>query len=124
MTDQVSSEFSSFLRLLMHENPNRYLDDAKTLIKMVKEASVDGLDFAKRQKCIDALTDHCRELVRRLDNDHLLHHRHSIPMAVREFGLSTLDRTVKMILLGSFELAVRRFERPNAERGSWPSAPA
>jgi len=111
MTDQVCSEFSTFLYLLVDADGCRYFDDAKRLMRLVKHASEEGLDRAERRKRIDGLSDYCRDLIRRLEADGQ-EYRYRIPLAVREMGLSTLDASVKLILLGNFEQAVLRFERP------------
>lgn len=115
MTDAVCSEFATFLYLLMDSNGCRYLDDAKRLMKCVKDASEEGLKEYDRKSRIGDLSDYCRNLVRRLEADGQ-DYRYRIPLAVREMGLSTIDQPIKLILLGNFALAVLRFERPERTR--------
>ncbi|MFA5185392.1 MAG: hypothetical protein WC551_02805 [Patescibacteria group bacterium] len=120
MTDSVASEFSTFLYLLIDSDGCRYFDDAKSLISYVKKASESDLGRNERRSRINGLSDFCRDLIRRLEADRNGNYQYRIPLAVREFSLSTLDHSAKLGLLGNFELAVRRFERPGSEVGRWP----
>lgn len=123
MLDSVSSEFSSFLRMLSGENSYRYIDDAKRLMKAVKEASEAEISRQQRQSRMDALTNLLRDLVRKLDDDLSMDYRFRIPIAAREMCLFTLDPTLRLARLGEFELAVRRFEHPEKPRPRWSDTP-
>ncbi|MBI5654618.1 hypothetical protein HZC53_03135 [Candidatus Uhrbacteria bacterium] len=116
MSDSVSSEFSSFLRLLAGDNHCAYIEDAKKLMKSVRSASEQDLSQGERKKRLDALSGLCRDLVRRLDEDRTMDYRFRIPISVREMSLMTLDLNVRLALLGNFEIAVWRFEHPEPYR--------
>lgn len=116
MTDSVSSEFSSFLRLLIHEKDCRFFDEAKKLIRLVKSANECGLPRDERDRRMAALSDYCRLLIRLLEDVRDSDFRYRIPLSVREMGLSTLDAQSRLILLGCFQMAVQRFEHPDKDR--------
>lgn len=123
MSESVSSEFSSFLRLLTNDNDCRYLDDAKRLTRRVKEASESGLSLFERRRRIESLSVVCRELIFALESDRSLDYRYRIPLAVREMSLSSRGVPAKLILLGNFEIAVRHFEKPDVSRPGWSDNP-
>jgi hypothetical protein len=116
MTNPVCSEFSSFLRLLIGENKCRYFDDAKRLMRLIRDAAEYGLSKSERQTRINALSDMCCNLVRRLEADRSMDYSYRIPDSVRKMGIRTLDPLAKLVLLGNFELAVARFERTGKEQ--------
>lgn len=120
MSDSIASEFSTFLYLLLDTDRCRYFDDSKKLMSLVKEASEPDLSKTERGNRVTRVSDFCRDLVRRLEDDKKGNYQYRIPLAVREIALPALDIQVKLGILGNFELAVRRFERPGSETGSWP----
>ncbi len=124
MSDTIATEFSSFLRHLMYEHELRFFDTAKDLMRLVKSSAETGLSSQARQERIVRLSDFCRKLIRDMENDRASNLRYRIPLSIREFSLTTIDEKVKLRLLGEFELAVRRYENPDAGRGRWPTGSA
>lgn len=120
MTDSMSSEFTSFLRLLAEDNGSRYLDQAKVLMAQIKRAAEHGLASSERQGRLDALAEYCQHLIRDLEADQSHDYRYRIPRVVRDFGIPGLTLHARLIFLGCLEQAVMRFERPDGAR-FWPS---